>query len=341
MRPSSSARRCIFCHGELPANEAVEHFPLGRRIAFDPGRGRLWAVCPSCSRWNLAPIETRWEALEELEKTHRDHGRLLASTDNIALIEAPGIELVRVGNARLAEEAWWRYGAEMLRRRSRARLVTWAERGTLIALSVATGGINFWLFGGDAANSFLRWRKFGGTAWRGESLCIRCGAPLRELSFKKSRYLYLMRDDALDPALGISCGSCRLRGRDGEHRLHGVAAQHILRRVVTRHHFQGASEKRVRAATDYIDRLGSPAAVTDEIAGRGTRLDALLDKHNRTQAVALEIALNDENERRLLELELSELEVRWRQEEEIAAIVDGELTPVSGLERLRQQLGRI
>jgi hypothetical protein len=26
---------CLFCHAQLGANEAVEHFPVGRRLAFD------------------------------------------------------------------------------------------------------------------------------------------------------------------------------------------------------------------------------------------------------------------------------------------------------------------
>jgi len=41
----------------------------------------------------------------------------------------------------------------------------------------------------------------------------------------------------------------------------------------------------------------------------------------------LEIALNADVERRLLEMELEELEGRWREEEQIAAIADGILTP--------------
>jgi hypothetical protein len=57
----------------------------------------------------------------------------------------------------------------------------------------------------------------------------------------------------------------------------------------------------------------------------------------RTEAIALEIALNDENERQLLELELEALESRWREEEELAAIVDRELTPLRTFNRL---LGR-
>jgi hypothetical protein len=45
------------------------------------------------------------------------------------------------------------------------------------------------------------------------------------------------------------------------------------------------------------------------------------------KSFALEIAANAEVERRLLELELEDLESRWREEEEIAAIADGILTP--------------
>lgn len=327
---SAITRRCVFCHGALPTNEGVEHFPAGERVAFDPRRGRLWAVCPSCKRWNLAPFEERWEALEELEKVYRDRGRVLASTENVALIEAPGVELVRVGDARLAEEAWWRYGSQMMRRRTRARIMNWVEQAAMIGVSVATGGVFYLFSGGDMLNKLLRWQKFGSVAWRGEAHCVRCGRPLTELSFKAARRLRITRGEDLDPALQLRCRSCRLRGGGGEFQLEGVVAQHVLRRVVTYHHFQGASEKQIRSATDYIDRVGAPEAVTRELSKTGLRLDALLAGDRRSQALALEIALNEENERRLLEMELAELEARWRQEEEIAAIVDGELTPQGG-----------
>ena len=48
----------------------------------------------------------------------------------------------------------------------------------------------------------------------------------------------------------------------------------------------------------------------------------------RTGAIALEIAANEHAEQRLLELELADLEARWREEEELADIIDGELTPL-------------
>ena len=86
---------------------------MGRRVAYDPGRGRLWVICSTCKRWSLTPMEDRWEALEELEKLTTDKARLLSQTDNIALLRVGPLEVVRVGKAQLTEEAWWRYGREL------------------------------------------------------------------------------------------------------------------------------------------------------------------------------------------------------------------------------------
>jgi len=279
---------------------------VGRRIAFDPRRGRLWAVCPSCDRWNLAPLDSRWEALEELERKRRDQGRVLATTANVALIHVPGVELVRVGQTRLLEEAWWRYGKRLRRR-----------PGRLPA-------------------GLLRWQRFGFHAWRGHARCITCDSALHELSWRRAGRLHLTRDGNADPALHLQCGRCRRGGRIGEFQLEGVVADHVLRRVMTYSHFGGASDGRIQAASDLIDRLGSPAALATELSGTGLRLDALLDR--RTQAVALDIALNEDSERRLLGMELAELEARWRAEEEIAGIADGLLTPLPSLDHLLRRL---
>src|SRR5689334_52317 len=43
---------CLFCKQPLGTNDAIETFPIGRRLAFDAARGRLWVVCPKCERWN-------------------------------------------------------------------------------------------------------------------------------------------------------------------------------------------------------------------------------------------------------------------------------------------------
>ena len=81
-------RTCIFCRKPLGSNEVVETFPVGRRLAFDAARGRLWVVCRKCERWNLTPLEERWEAVEDCERIFRDT-HLRVSTDNIGLGPSP------------------------------------------------------------------------------------------------------------------------------------------------------------------------------------------------------------------------------------------------------------
>jgi hypothetical protein len=326
--------RCMFCHVQLPANELVEHFPHGDRIAFDPGRGRLWTVCPSCRRWNLAPIEDRWEALDELEKVVRDRGKLLSQTDNIALIRSGQVDIVRVGrDTRLVEEAWWRYGRELKERKARSTRHQYIEVGAMVALSLATGG-GFWMFAGDSINQFVRWRQFGAVAWRGSVGCQECGTLLTQLKFKETKRLYVAGDGE-SVAIDIVCPNCS-KSDGGRARLDGLRAQHVLRRVLAWQNFSGASEKRVRDATRAIEDAGSAERLTLNVAQRSLRIDHLAKKANRTDAIALEIALNDDTERRMLELELEALEERWREEEELASIVDGELTPMPSLEKLRR-----
>jgi len=135
--------RCLVCSTPFEANEALAHIPLGRRLAFDPARGRLWAICHTCKRWSLAPLEERWEALEELERLTRDSARLLSQTDNIALFRSGNLDIVRVGKANLTEEAWWRYGRELTSRRERYKRLSLA--GSLTAGAVMVGG---WATGG-------------------------------------------------------------------------------------------------------------------------------------------------------------------------------------------------
>lgn len=331
--------RCLFCHRAFEGNAEVERFPVARRIAFDPRRGRLWAVCPACSRWTLAPFEERWEALEELEKTARDRGRVLSSTENIALIDAGGVQLVQVGSARLQEEAWWRYGAELARRRSQYRTVAAAETAAQIGILILTGFGILWIGKGDLFNRLRRWNRFGTSAWQGDSTCPNCGAAVQRIAFRETKNMLVLpgqeaRGDSV--RLQMICWRCGATRDRGGHTLQGVAAEHTLRRIMAYHHFAGAKEDTVRSATSLIEHAGSPEHFLGDAARRFTYVRDVLWEKDQAPAFALEIALSDATERLLLELELAELEARWRQEEEIAAIVDGELTPVAGLDRLRR-----
>jgi len=111
---------CLFCNQDLGRNQEIESFPVGRRLAFDAATGRLWVVCRTCGRWNLTPMEERWEAIEQCERLFRAT-RLRVSTDNIGLARMrDGSELVRVGKPERPELAAWRYGDVFGRRRWRA-----------------------------------------------------------------------------------------------------------------------------------------------------------------------------------------------------------------------------
>src|SRR3954463_11004040 len=108
---------CLFCHSDLGSNEVVESFPVGRRLAFDAAQGRLWVVCRKCERWNLTPLEERWEAIEQCERLFSST-RLRVSTDNIGMSRVrEGLELVRIGQPQRPEMAAWRYGDQFGRRR--------------------------------------------------------------------------------------------------------------------------------------------------------------------------------------------------------------------------------
>ena len=161
-------KRCLFCHKRFPKTGQFARFRSGRRIAYAPVQGRLWSVCDRCHRWNLAPVEERGEILYRLEKLCRDKSHLVAHTANISLHEAENLLLVRVGRADLAEQAWWRYGREMARRRrrfdstsSRLAAMTFgamAYVGEAVGLAELDMDITW---DDNPMADILRWRRFG------------------------------------------------------------------------------------------------------------------------------------------------------------------------------------
>ncbi len=314
-------RACLFCHGPLPPNDVLEQFPVGRRVAYDPTRGRLWAVCPACARWNLAPIEERWEALEELEKLTRDRSRLLAQTDNIALLRAPGLEVVKVGRARLREEAWWRYGYELVRRRQRSARTAWLDMA--LALTV----------GAPIIHDIARGIAFSAGAWAGVRYCDNCGASAAAgaLSMAKVRSLYLESTVDGAPALRLECAYCAARGAIGGVLWTGAEAGRILRTSLAYENFGGARPSEIDDACGRVGDAGSAAAFVDDVARQRPRIAQFHRGVFASQAVALEIALNDDVERRLLGEQVSQLEADWREAEQIAAIVDRELTTLPAM----------
>lgn len=333
--------RCLVCATPFEPNQELEHAPHGRRLAFDPARGRLWVVCRTCRRWSLLPIEERWEALEELEKLTRDKGTLLSQTDNIALLRHGPMDIVRVGRAERTEEAWWRYGKELASRRqkwNKLGLAGTVAAGAVVAGGWAAGGISIfgaWLVmghGSDTLRDGARWLRFGSSAWRGDRACDSCGYRFKALAYRDRASLGLFpTEESGQVELVSRCPRCG-HYRDAGLHLTGDEADRTLRRILAYHHFAGASEKRVFKASRLIQEAGSPQDLTRIVVRSGKRLGDL----QRTGGIALEIAANEATEQRLLESELAELEAHWRREEELASIIDGELTPLPVLEQMRR-----
>jgi hypothetical protein len=202
-------RTCLFCHQPFPENQTLERFAWGRRVAYDPARGRLWAVCPSCGRWTLAPFEARWEVLEDLERLTRGRARLLGETDEIALLEAEDLEIVRVGRAGLREESWWRYGREFSARRISAKREVRKGRVREAVWALLLAGFPVWgLIDRTHWIGRARTKKFGTVAWRGEATCNRCGTSLREVFFDERNQLLLRPPPYGVVAFWYGCARC-------------------------------------------------------------------------------------------------------------------------------------
>lgn len=333
--------RCLFCHKGFPPNERFEHVPLGRRLAYDPERGRLWVVCEGCRRWTLWPIEKRAEAIHELERAARDFGTPVTRTENISLLELDGLLLVRVGRAGLAEQSWWRYGRELRRRKQlfegAASRVTAYTFGALHLMGEVIGFADPDIditWDDTPIADILRWRRFGWAAWHGRTDCPFCGSTLRALRYDMSWWVYPLRSEDGALQVGVPCQRCDPWTPDNVYVIRGAQAENVLRRCLAYQNITGAEERMVRDAAGLIEESGSAGGFADDAVERRE----CLWKLGPTRAVALEIALNESIEQRLLDLEARELDFLWREEEKLARIIDEELTPRRLLERHLRRL---
>lgn len=321
-------RRCYFCGQSLAQQGEFERQRAPGRVAFDPERGRAWTICGRCHGWNLWLLEDRQWALPALERG-ASRARLLYQTENVALLDAEGLELVRVGKTELPEEAWWRYGRELRSRRvryqspvSKVGVATYAALsciGSNLGLAGITGDFHL---DDDLYANVTRWRRFGNTAWRGRAPCPACHSVLIKLFFYKSKFLILLSAEGDQLAIGIPCARCDPWDFDKLHRLDGPVAERVLRRALAYQNVDGASPAEIDAAVRMIEAAGSPQQLIHQLAAERLSLSGL----KRVGSLALEISVNENAERRQLARESAEIEMAWRQAEEVAAIIDGELS---------------
>lgn len=329
-------RACLFCNADLGQNEAVEHLPVGRRLAFDQGRGRLWVVCRKCERWNLTPFDDRWEAMEECEKLFRDT-RVRFSTDEIGLARLrEGTELVRIGEPLRPEFAAWRYGDQFGRRRRRHVLLVGAGILGVAGLAILPKlvlGISGGGFGYNLINPALQAFKAKRTVAR---LPLADGemAPVTQLQIERTQLLAGSTPD--EWRLHIPEPATSWRGRLlGESALHGGlllegdAARTALQKILPRVNRQGAGKDTVQTAVGVLEDAPTTDALIAMLARSPSGSwkpkkegDRSLQALRSELRLALEMTTHEEAERRWLAGELVELEQAWRDAEELAAIAD-------------------
>ena len=338
---------CLFCSSGLGSNQEIEHLPVGKRVAFDPGRGRLWVVCPRCGRWNLCPFEERWEALEQSERLARTSA-VREEGEELSLLQHPsGLSLIRVGRPSLSELVSWRFARSLVwRRRGFAALTVGVIGAGGIALlggaagTVAAMGISFFAFGKtlrDQNSPAVRMETKDGRrleipagAARGATLRSVEGEPVLEVDFRR-------KNGRLQP---------------DPHRIDGPDILHFLTLAMPYVNEEGASERMALDAASAIQqRGGREQFLTSVLRDRellegavlrkrlaGVHRKGVLAKLPRPVRLAVEAASHVEQEERALAGELEGIVAEWREAEQIAEISDALLEPPGWSEfRARQR----
>ena len=335
---------CLFCHARLGSNDAVEAFPVARRLAFDQKKGRLWAVCSSCGRWNLSPVEERWEAIEECERLFRAT-RLRVTTAEIGLARLrSGVELVRIGTPLRPEFAAWRYGTRFTRRRTRARMAA-----ASLVIAAGGGAVAFApVLVPAMAMGTLSILAFPGFTTLFGAVPVISALALRDYLHHDRVIGRIVHDDRIFTVRAKHARSAELRvigdepptvSLDVPHdtgwvHLDGLEAMQAASALLAGANRFGASASQIQEAVGRVEELGDAAtylrAASSLADSRNSRMVSLLNLWRRigtmhlssTECLALEMSLHEEGERRALEGELALLEAAWRDAEQVARVAD-------------------
>ncbi len=332
---------CLFCNRSLGRNEVVETFPVGRRLAFDGEKGRLWAVCPSCRRWNLTPLEERWEAIEECERIFRELRTRVHSEEIGAARHPEGLQLIRIGRPIPVEFATWRYGETMQRRMRRRALVTGA--GAAGGLALIAGGILPATFAGSALfygahmtdlydiyRAWITVRLPDGEAvrvrpWKVDLMNPETEGQLGVRVKLKSREIFLLDQDARE----VAGKALPVLNRYG-------ARKSTIRSAVGGIEEVGGMERFVRAT--WGSGRPRPGSGIRWIMSNDMKAGSMRSLPPETR-FGLEMSLQEERERRAMEGELAVLEAAWKEAEALAKISDDLLVSPEVEEKLREMRG--
>ncbi|TVP76960.1 MAG: hypothetical protein EA352_04740 [Gemmatimonadales bacterium] len=339
-------RGCLYC--SEPLGQGIPQAPVpGRRHAYDPALGRLWEICPRCQRWNPVPLGLRWETLEGWERAVHDRGQTVLTTEHLSLVRVDDGEVVRVGDPPLVEWGGWRYGEALpALPRSRPgffqRLLgglpppplegydPYGMTGPMGGIAGA-GGPSRWLGSPFIEKATPLTMAFASVPLAPE--CPSCGLPvalrpwdLQAVSFVRSEAARAEGVRATrgpeDAGILATCAHC-----ETEVVLPLDAARPTLRLALGILDTDAEARSRGRPAGEALQRVGGGAGLLQGMSELGVPLGDL----GRTERVALGIALDARAEAEALEAE-------WAEAEEIAAIMDGELSEVEGFRAFRERI---
>lgn len=328
---------CFACTRGLGRNAVLTRFSVGRQVAYDPVRGRLWAVCPHCARWNLAPLEERWEAIDEAERLYHD-ARHRVCTDRVGRVRLRGgATLIRIGAPRWWESAAWRQAECLVARR--------AHRAVIAGLAVALGAVVCTIAGGVLG-------IWG--AWVLLQVCVVVlGAASRGLGGRRVARLPTERGELLDVRrrdLGRASFiadtdggfAVRIRREGGDALFTGMVARFAATRLLADVNRFGGTRRQIARATARLAVVGGAERYLASVAASGRALtrpafrspqwgghaapSGLLGL-DATERLAIALAIAEDEERRSLGTELLALEQAWAAAEETAAIADTLLLP--------------
>ena len=276
--------------------------PIGRRVAFDAGKGRLWVICCACVKWNLVPFDSRLETIDFCERLFRET-RTRYSTDNIGLARhREGLEMIRIGPALRPEFAAWRYGDRFSVRRGRSILASMFgvhRRYSVMARIVrADGSEPLTLSQGDINRVRIQHIEGPPGNW-GLNVPERTG--VRGTWFRPTYVGHLLLTGA-EAALALSQMLPVISGAAG--------SRHQVSNAVAMVEAHPSLESLIPRTTQVwtLSRNDHDMGELGEL-GAEPRL-------------ALEMLANEDAERRWFEGELKLLERQWRDAEAVAAIAD-------------------
>ena len=317
-------------------------------------------VCTTCARWNLSPLDERFEVIECCERLYRDTPKRL-STDQIGLAKmADGMTLVRIGDPVFPEYASWRYGQRFVRREQQAVFTASAGTAALLVGLVLVGGPLMPISGagltlyGSYRLGRMAIRKASGWGRLGEIPLADGRTEVLNVARARSARIVALPDSGWTIAIPeFRGGRTPVRravmdevneeeswdgdGFEGRARAFDLVdpahAEAVGRRIMPVVNYAGGDDDVVRGAAKLHEQWEGQIGetVSKLVAWRKKPIALAGEPH---LALAFEMSVYEDQERRWLQTQLYLLKHAWKEAEELAAIADDLTLPEWVAERI-------